>query len=129
MNYNYIKAIKELKWYKLLPVKVGQMIEVQENIGEWTTKRIWKFRGLVIKVQKPNNTEGTFTMRWESSGNKIEKVYPLSYGKFEKVELIDQFKIRQAKIYYMRDKIGKDARLKSTITKDERNKDLKALSF
>ena len=105
------------------------MIEVQENIGEWTTKRIWKFRGLVIKVQKPNNTEGTFTMRWESSGNKIEKVYPLSYGKFEKVELIDQFKIRQAKIYYMRDKIGKDARLKSTITKEERNKDLKALSF
>jgi len=124
MNFQLIKHVANEQWYKILPVKVGQYLEVQENIGEGNTKRIWKFRGIVLRINKPNNHDGSFVLRGESSGVKIEKVYPLSYNKFQKVELLDEYKVRRSKLYYYRDKIGKAAKLKSIITKDRRNSSL-----
>jgi large subunit ribosomal protein L19 len=50
----------------------------------------------------------------------IEKIYPLSFAKFAKVLLLDEYRVRRAKIYYIRDKVGKGARMKSRITSDRR---------
>ncbi|MBQ9553725.1 50S ribosomal protein L19 [bacterium] len=85
---------------------------------------MWKFKGLVIKVKKPGCADGTFTIRGLAAGQTIEKVYPLSFPKFEKVLLLDEYKIRRSKLYYIREKIGKSARMKSKIAADKRDTDL-----
>ena len=79
---------------------------------------------MVIKVKKPNNDDGSFTIRGTVAGNEIEKIYPLSLKKKKKVILLDEYKVRRAKLYYIREKVGKDARMKSKITADKRNKNI-----
>jgi large subunit ribosomal protein L19 len=124
MNTSRLKKLADQRHYHLLPVKTGYQIEIQEKVGEGNNQRIWKFKWLVIKVKKPNHADGTFTIRWKTAGMTIEKIYPLSFPSFEKVTLIDVYKLRQARIYYIRDKVGKWARMKSISTADQRGVDL-----
>lgn len=124
MNVQRLQALRRAQQYHLLPIKVGMMVELHEKIGEWNNQRIWRFKWLVIKVKKPNHADGTFTIRWKTSGLTIEKIYPLSFPNFEHVYLLDVYKVAKAKLYYMRDKIGKDAKLKSLITAEQRGFDL-----
>ena len=124
MNYQRLQSVYSKNGYPILPVRTGMLIEVHEKVWEGSTERIWKFRGLVIKTKKENHPDGTFTMRWTCSGVTVEKIYPFSFNKFEKVLLLDEYKVRKSKLYYMRDKIWKDARLKSIITAENRDKDL-----
>ena len=124
MNYERLQSVYSKNWYPIIPVRTGMLIEVHEKVWEGSTERIWKFRGLVIKTKKENHPDGTFTMRWTCSGVTVEKIYPLSFNKFEKVLLLDEYKVRKSKLYYMREKIWKDARLKSIISSDKRDSDL-----
>ena len=124
MNYERLQSVYSKNWYPIIPVRTGMLIEVHEKVWEGSTERIWKFRGLVIKTKKENHPDGTFTMRWTCSGVTVEKIYPFSFNKFEKVLLLDEYKVRKSKLYYMRDKIWKDARLKSIISADNRDSDL-----
>jgi len=124
MNYERLQSVYSKNGYPILPVRTGMFIEVHEKVWEGSTERIWKFRGLVIKTKKENHPDGTFTMRWTCSGVTVEKIYPFSFNKFEKVLLLDEYKVRKSKLYYMRDKIWKDARLKSIITAENRDTDL-----
>jgi large subunit ribosomal protein L19 len=131
MNYERLQSVYSKNGYPILPVRTGMLIEVHEKVWEGSTERIWKFRGLVIKTKKENHPDGTFTMRWTCSGVTVEKIYPFSFNKFEKVLLLDEYKVRKSKLYYMRDKIWKDARLKSIISAENRDSDLlkKAKTF
>ena len=124
MNYQRLQSVYSKNGYPILPVRTGMLIEVHEKVWEGSTERIWKFRGLVIKTKKENHPDGTFTMRWTCSGVTVEKIYPFSFNKFEKVLLLDEYKVRKSKLYYMRDKIWKDARLKSIISAENRDSDL-----
>ena len=124
MNYERLQSVYSKNGYPILPVKTGMLIEVHEKVWEGSTERIWKFKGLVIKTKKENHPDGTFTMRWTCSGVTVEKIYPFSFNKFEKVLLLDEYKVRKSKLYYMRDKIWKDARLKSIISAENRDSDL-----
>ena len=124
MNYQRLQSVYSKNGYPILPVRTGMLIEVHEKVWEGSTERIWKFRGLVIKTRKENHPDGTFTMRWTCSGVTVEKIYPFSFNKFEKVLLLDEYKVRKSKLYYMRDKIWKDARLKSIISAENRDSDL-----
>ena len=124
MNYQRLQSVYSKNGYPILPVRTGMFIEVHEKVGEGSTERIWKFKGLVIKTKKENHPDGTFTMRWTCSGVTVEKIYPFSFNKFEKVLLLDEYKVRKSKLYYMRDKIWKDARLKSIISSEDRDSDL-----
>ena len=124
MNYERLQSVYSKNGYPILPVRTGMLIEVHEKVWEGSTERIWKFRGLVIKTRKENHPDGTFTMRWTCSGVTVEKIYPFSFNKFEKVLLLDEYKVRKSKLYYMRDKIWKDARLKSIISAENRDSDL-----
>lgn len=124
MNYERLQSVYSKNWYPIVPVRTGMLIEVHEKVWEGSTERIWKFRGLVIKTKKENHPDGTFTMRWTCSGVTVEKIYPFSFNKFEKVLLLDEYKVRKSKLYYMRDKIWKDARLKSIISAENRDLDL-----
>ena len=124
MNYERLQSVYSKNGYPILPVRTGMLIEVHEKVWEGSTERIWKFRGLVIKTKKENHPDGTFTMRWTCSGVTVEKIYPFSFNKFEKVLLLDEYKARKSKLYYMRDKVWKDARLKSIISAENRDLDL-----
>ena len=124
MNYERLQSVYSKNGYPILPVKTGMFLEVFEKVGEGSTERIWKFKGLVIKTRKENHPDGTFTMRWTCSWVTVEKIYPFSFNKFEKVLLLDEYKIRKSKLYYMRDKVWKDARLKSIISSEDRDSDL-----
>ncbi|MBS8121984.1 50S ribosomal protein L19 [Candidatus Vampirococcus lugosii] len=113
MNFDRLKKISEESGYSNLNLKPGQYIELSEQIGEGTNKRIWKFKGVILKVKRKGLHDGTFTIRGKSTGNTIEKIYPLSYTGFQKVVVLDQYKVRRSKLYYLRNKIGKQAKLKS----------------
>lgn len=103
-------------------------LEIHEKVGDGNNQRIRKFKGLVIKVKRPNHVDGTFTIRGKVAGIAIEKIYPLSFVNFEQVVLLDEYKIRRAKLYYMREKVGKDAKMKSVLTQSERGVDLVVLA-
>ena len=79
---------------------------------------------MVIKVSKPNWPEWTFMVRGVSSGNTIEKIYPFSYSKFAKIVLVDEYKVRRAKLFYIRNKVWKWAKFKSKILSEKRNSEL-----
>ena len=124
MYTDRLAKVHEQQWTKLLPVKTGQLLEIHESIGEWDAKRTWKFKALVLQVKKPNSPDGTFTVRGVSSRIVVEKIYPISYTNFAKLILVDEYKVRRSKIFYIRDKVGKDARMKSIISSHDRNKNL-----
>ena len=127
MDFGRVKAVQQKHTQALLPVKTGMLLEIYENIGEaGEASRTWKFKWLVIKVHNPQHTDGTFTVRGECSGVTVEKIYPMSFGKFKKVLLLDDYKTRKSKLYYIREKVGKDARFKSKIDQKRKNIDLVA---
>ena len=125
MNFERIKALQDKNNVSLLDVQAGMYLEIHEKL-EGDNNRVWRFKGLVIKVKKPQNADGSFTIRGTVAGVDVEKIYPLSFTKFEKVILLDDYKIRKSKLYYIREKIGKDARMKSKISADKRNTNLLA---
>jgi len=126
MNDTRLQAVYNEQWIPVLPIKTWMRLEIHEMIGDEGNQRIWKFRGLVLKVHKPNHPDGTFTIRGQAARHTIEKIYPLSFPKFKQVILMDEHKVRRSKLYYMRNKIGKSAKLKSNISAERRNIDLNA---
>lgn len=128
MNFERLKKLYAKKQYPILSVKVGQQLEIHEKVWDGDNTRIWKFKGLVIKVKKPQHPDGTFTIRWTVARAVVEKIYPLSFDKFDKVLLLDAYKVRRAKLYYIRDKVGKDAKMKSLLWKNKETIDLFALA-
>lgn len=107
MNYDRLQDLYKKNGNQILQVKPGMQLEIHEQVGEGDNKRIWKFKCLVLKVKKPNHPDGSFTVRGDVARMTIEKIYPLSFDKFEKVILLDNFKTRRSKLYYLRDKVGK----------------------
>lgn len=129
MNFSRLQAVYNSFGMKTIQVKTGQLLEIHETIGEGDNKRNWKFKCLVYGVKNASHPNGTFLVRGVSSGVVIEKIYPLCFEKFSKIVLLDEFKVRKSKIYFLRDKVGKSARLKSIITSDRRNMDLLTLQI
>lgn len=124
MNFWRVQALAQKRQYITFPIKVGQQLEIHEQMGEGDNTRIWKFKCLVIAVHNENHHDGSFTVIGETSWIKIEKTYPMSFPKFAKIILLDEFKVRKSKIYYIKDKVGKDARLKSLISKEDRGSEI-----
>jgi len=79
---------------------------------------------LVIQVKKPSHPDGSFTIRGTVAGIVVERIFPLGFSKFEKVILLDQYKTRRVRLNYIRDKVGKDAKMKSILASTEKDVDL-----
>ena len=120
MDFQRLQNVYQTKEYNMAAIKPGQYLEIHEKLGD----RVWRFKGLVVKVWKPAHPDGTFTIRGTVAGHTIEKIYPLSFPKFEKVALLDEYKVRRSKLYYIREKVGKDAKFKSKITAENKDKNL-----
>ena len=117
MNFERIKQIAALyNNAEIWDVKVGQEVEIHERIKDGNNERVWRFKGLIIRVKKPNSHDGTFTVRGKVLNIDVEKTYPLASTSIEEIILLDEKKIRRSKLYFIREKVGKDARLKSLLT-------------
>ena len=93
---------------------VGDTVRVHAMIKEGNRERIQVFEGTVIKRQGGSNRE-TFTVRKISNGVGVEKTWPLHSPNVEKVEVVRQGKVRRAKLFYLRDRVGKKAKVKELV--------------
>lgn len=93
---------------------VGDTVKVYGKIKEGNRERIQIFEGTVIKRQGGSNRE-TFTVRKSSNGIGVEKTWPLHSPNVEKVEVVRAGKVRRAKLNYLRDRIGKKAKVKELV--------------
>ena len=93
---------------------VGDTVKVHFEIIEGKTKRIQIYEGLVICF-KNSGISKTFTVRKTSYGVGVERVFPLNSPRIIKVEIVRLGKVRRSKIYYVRDKVGKAAKIKERL--------------
>jgi large subunit ribosomal protein L19 len=114
---NEIRAIEASQMKtELDEFKVGDTVKVHFKIVEGKTERIQVYEGLVIAM-KNSRIGKTFTVRKNSYGVGVERVFPIHSPRIAKVELMRPGKVRRAKLYYIRDKIGKAAKIKELIVK------------
>jgi large subunit ribosomal protein L19 len=93
---------------------VGDTVKVHCNIKEGNRERIQIFEGTVIKKQGGSN-RATFTVRKLSNGVGVEKTWPLHSPNVANVEVVRKGKVRRAKLYYLRDRVGKAAKVKEIV--------------
>ena len=98
------------------PFHVGDTVKVHFKIIEGKTERIQVYEGLVICF-KNSGIRRTFTVRKNSYGVGVERVFPVNSPRIAKVEVVRPGKVRRAKLYYIRDKVGKAAKIKELIIK------------
>ena len=109
---DYIRAIERQQIREDLPeVKVGDNVKVHYRIKEGDRERIQVFQGDVIRKSGPGARE-TFTVRKVSYGVGVERTYPVHSPKIAKLEVLRHGHVRRAKLYYLRNKVGKAARLR-----------------
>ncbi|MDR2741551.1 MAG: 50S ribosomal protein L19 [Treponema sp.] len=112
---NEIKAIEASQMKTNLDdFNVGDTVKVHFKIVEGKNERIQVYEGLVIAIKNAQLGK-TFTVRKNSYGVGVERVFPLHSPRIAKVELARPGKVRRAKLYYIRDKIGKAAKIKERI--------------
>ena len=110
-----LKLMSESCLKKDLPVvNVGDTVRVQVRIQEGNRERLQAFEGTVI-AKKHGGIAETFTVRRVSYGVGVERVFPLHSPNVDKVEIVRQGRVRRAKLYYLRDRVGKAAKVKSKI--------------
>lgn len=106
------KIEKEQCKAEVCDFKVGDTVKVYTKIVEGTTERIQMFSGVVIARQNAAGIRETFTVRRVSFGYGVEKIFPLHSPRIAKIEVDRKGHVRRAKLYYLRDKVGKAARVK-----------------
>ena len=109
---NLIEAFTNEQLKKEIPlIRVGDTVRVYNKIKEGNRERIQVFEGDVIRRHGSSNRE-TFTVRKVSFGVGVERTFPVHSPKIEKIEVVRHGAVRRAKLYYLRDKVGKAARLR-----------------
>lgn len=99
---------------------VGDTVKVHYKIKEGAKERIQIYEGLVIAIQNQGSGK-TFTVRRVSFDVGVERIFPLYAPTVDKVEKIRSSKVRRSKLYYLRDKSGKDSRLKEIVRKPKKD--------
>jgi large subunit ribosomal protein L19 len=94
--------------------KAGDTVNVHVKIVEGDKERVQQFKGTVLQRKGEAATE-TFTVRKIASGVGVERVFPIHSPTIEKIEVLRHGRVRRARLFYLRDKIGKKARIKELI--------------
>jgi large subunit ribosomal protein L19 len=100
----------KLKRTDLTEFESGDQIRVQVKIKEGDKERLQAFEGLVIAINR--GPQGTFTVRKMSFGQGVERIFPFNSKVIERIDKIRSYKVRRAKLFYIRGLRGKAARLK-----------------
>ena len=109
-----IKELTKSQIKETTPVQIGDTVKVHVKVKEGARERIQVFEGTVI-AKKHGGIEESFTVRRISYGIGVEKVFPLHAPSVEKVEVVRRGKVRRAKLYYLRDRVGKAAKVKELL--------------
>ena len=109
-----IKNIEAAQIKEVTKFNVGDTIKVYAKVKEGNKERIQAFEGTVLNKQGGSNRE-TFTVRKTSNGVGVEKTWPLHSPTIEKIEVIRRGKVRRAKLNYLRERVGKKAKVKELI--------------
>ena len=114
--------LKNLKENKTIPVfKSGDTIKVGVRISEGKNERTQYFQGLCI-ARRSQGLHSSFTVRKVTSGEGVERNFPLYSSKIESIEVLKQGIVRRAKLYYIRELSGKSARIREKITMKPKKK-------
>ncbi|MBE6012178.1 50S ribosomal protein L19 [Anaeropeptidivorans aminofermentans] len=117
MNANIIREIESEQLKKeVTPFNVGDTVRVYAKVVEGTRERTQMFEGVVIKRQNGGVRE-TFTVRRLSYGIGVEKTWPLHSPRLERIEVVRRGIVRRAKLFYLRERVGKAAKIKEVIVK------------
>ena len=114
--FKYIEAEYKEEKNKFPDFKAGDTINVHVKIREGNKERIQQYQGTVIQRKNINSLGETFTVRKLSGGIGIERIFPILSPNLEKIEVIRRGSVRRARIYYLRGRKGKKARIKEKIT-------------
>ena len=110
-----MKAFTEKHLKAEAPVaQIGDTVRVHIKVKEGNRERIQVFEGTVI-AKKHGGIEETITVRRVSYGVGVEKVFPIHAPSLEKIELVRHGKVRRAKLYYLRNRVGKAAKLQEKL--------------
>lgn len=110
-----MKALNEQQVKTDVPdVEIGDTVRVHVKIKEGSRERIQVFEGMVI-ARKHSGVEETITVRRVSFGIGVEKIFPLNSPIIAKIEVVHHGKVRRAKLYYLRDRVGKSAKVKERV--------------
>ena len=110
-----IKNIEAAQMKAEIPAfSVGDTDKVYAKVKEGNRERTQVFEGTVLKRQNGSNRE-TFTVRKFSNGVGVEKTWPLHSPTVEKIEVVRKGKVRRAKLFYLRDRVGKAAKVKELV--------------
>ena len=110
-----IKALNEKQLQNDVPqVEVGDTVRVHVKVKEGARARVQVFEGTVI-AEKHGGIEETFTVRRISYGVGVEKVFPVHSPSIVKVETVRHGYVRRAKLYYLRDRVGKAAKVREKL--------------
>lgn len=115
MKVDLIKTLNEQNVKSEMPViRIGDTVRVHIKIKEGSKERIQIFEGTVI-AKKHGGVNETFTVRRISYGVGVEKVFPVHSPNVVKVETVRKGKVRRAKLYYLRGRVGKAAKVKTKL--------------
>ena len=109
-----IKALNEKQLKEVPQVQVGDTVRVHVKVKEGSRERIQVFEGIVI-AKKHGGLEETFTVRRLAYGVGVEKVFPVHSPLIEKVETVRSGYVRRAKLYYLRGRVGKAAKIREKL--------------
>ena len=110
-----VKVLNSQYMKETLPeAKVGDTVRVHVRIKEGSRERIQVFEGIVI-AKKHGGIEETFTVRRLSYGVGVEKVFPINSPTIEKIETVRHGFVRRAKLYYLRERVGKAAKVREKL--------------
>ena len=109
-----IKSIEDAQLREVAEFKTGDTVRVHAKVKEGNRERIQVFEGTVIKRQNGGARE-TFTVRKQASGVGVEKTWPVHSPIIEKIQVVRRGKVRRAKLYYLRDRVGKAAKVKERV--------------
>ncbi len=112
---DFIKALTSEQLKENAPVlNIGDTVKIHNKIKEGNRERIQMFEGTIIAKNGGGISE-TFTVRRVSYGCGVEKTFPVHSPNVEKVEIIRRGKVRRAKLYYLRDRVGKSSKVKEQL--------------
>ena len=109
-----IKNIEAAQMKEVANFNVGDTVKVYAKIKEGNRERVQVFEGVVLKRQGGSSRE-TFTVRKNSNGIGVEKTWPLYSPTIEKIEVVRYGKVRRAKLNYLRERVGKAAKVKELV--------------
>ena len=112
MNEKVAKLNSSLPKNNVPQLRVGDIVRVHKRIVEGNKERVQVFKGLIIAVKGKQSSSPTITVRRESGGVGVEATFPIHMPSIEKIDLLRHSKVRRSKLYFMRERTGKAAKMK-----------------